>query len=732
MIRSSTPAALPPDRGLSWLSRPLGAHAEFFRLLRAVGWPLLDLAVRIGLAQGFFISGVLKVSNWTTAVELATHVYPVTWMAPVTAAYLGAAIELIGSALFAVGLLTRYAAFSMLALTLVVQTSYNANDGQLFSAALFGWYVFRGAGPGSLDSLLHRGLADSALPLAAQVAAASAWVTARLAPIYLSLLRIWLAIALLLVWAQTAHRFTVPLIRWSLWLPVGTMQIWPTALLLCGGLLLLPGLLTRYLAIALAVASAGAAMSMPAAADGILLFATLAVLALFGAGMLSADTLIWLSLRRSFPELQGKPAFDLTGLPRVVIVGAGFGGLACAAALRRVRASVTLIDRGNYHLFQPLLYQVATAALSPGDIAAPIRPLFRENFNTRVLLGTVTGVDTTRQQVLVGSKEIPYDYLVLATGAAHSYFGKDQWQPYAPGLKRIEDATAIRRRLLTAFEHAESTDDPAERDALLTFLIVGGGPTGVELAGAIAELARFGMEMEFRNFDPARARVVLVQSAPRILPTFADDLARIAQRSLERLGVEVLTGSRVEGIDAEGVLVNGKRILARTVLWAAGVMASPAAAWLGKEMDAAGRLVVEPDLSVRGLPNVYAIGDTALSKAWAGKPVPGLAPAAKQGGSYAARTIAARLRREPAPDPFIYRHRGSLATIGRKSAVADFGRIKLWGAPAWWLWGLIHVGFLVGLRNRVATMINWFWAYLTFGGGIRLITGGDAPPDSRR
>ncbi|HEX9473532.1 MAG TPA: FAD-dependent oxidoreductase [Steroidobacteraceae bacterium] len=732
MKRSIAAPGSPSDRGLGWFSRWLGAQAEFFRILRTVGWPPLDLAVRIGLAQGFFVSGVLKVSNWATAVELATNVYPVTWMNPVTAAYTGAAIELVGSVLLAAGLLTRYAALSMLILTAVVQSNYNATDSQLFSAALFGWYVIHGAGPVSMDGLLRRGLADSALPLAARIAALLGWVSARIGPIYLSAVRVWLAVALLVVGVQATLRSDLPLDRLQLWLPISMVQIWPPALLLVGALLLLPGLLTRYAAIALALASAGTAMAMPAAAMGILLFATLALLVMFGAGVVSADAVIGRKLRQIYPELEGKPAFALEGLPRVVIVGAGFGGLACAAALRRARASLTLIDRGNYHLFQPLLYQVATAALSPGDIAAPIRPLFRDSFNTRVLLGTVTGVDTARRRVLVGDKEIPYDYLVLATGAAHSYFGKDQWRPYAPGLKRIEDATAIRRRLLTAFEHAESTEDPAEREALLTFLIVGGGPTGVELAGAIAELARFGMEKEFRNFDPASARVILVQSAARVLPTFAVSLAKIAQRSLERLGVEVLVGSRVEGIDAKGVLVNGKPIVARTVLWAAGVMASPAATWLGTEKDSAGRLIVEPDLSVRALPNVFAIGDTASSNGWAGKPVPGLAPAAKQGGAHVARVISARLRGEPAPGPFTYRHTGSLATIGRKAAVADFGRVKLWGAPAWWLWGIVHVGFLVGLRNRVATMINWFWAYLTFGGGIRLITGGEVQPGAER
>jgi NADH dehydrogenase/putative oxidoreductase len=292
-------------------------------------------------------------------------------------------------------------------------------------------------------------------------------------------------------------------------------------------------------------------------------------------------------------------------------------------------------------------------------------------------------------------------------------------------LKRVEDALEIRRRILTAFERAEAATDATERSALLTFLIVGGGPTGVELAGAIAELARHGMDKEFRTFDPADARVVLVQSAPRLLPAFPESLSAIAQRSLEAIGVEVSLGSRVEAIDAQGVAVSGKRIAARTVLWAAGVAASPAAKWLGADADSAGRVKVGPDLAVPGLVNVYAIGDTAASNAWSGQAVPGLAPAAKQAGAFVAGVIKARIAADSAPKTFKYRHLGSLATIGRQAAVVDFGFIKLWGAPAWWLWGLVHVGFLVGMRNRIATMINWFWAYLTYGGGIRLITGAD-------
>jgi putative oxidoreductase len=413
----------------------------------------------------------------------------------------------------------------------------------------------------------------------------------------------------------------------------------------------------------------------------------------------------------------------LEGLPRVVIVGAGFAGVSCATALRGVAVSVTLVDRVNYHLFQPLLYQVATAALSPGDIATPVRQLFRDAFSIRVLLGTVTGVDSRVRRITTEENAIPYDYLVIATGATHSYFGKNDWASYAPGLKGVGDALEVRRRILTAFERAEAADDPHEQAALLTFLIVGGGPTGVELAGAIAELARFGMAKEFRTFDPADARVILVQSAARLLPAFSQSLCSIAQRSLEKLGVEVLLSSRVDAIDGEGVLVGERRIASKTVLWAAGVAASPAAKWLEADADSAGRIRVGPDFSVKGVPDVFAIGDTAAINGWNGQPVPGLAPAAKQAGAYVARLIRARIEGRAAPSDFKYRHLGSLATIGRKAAVVDFGAVKLWGAPAWWLWGVVHVSFLVGLRNRFSTMINWFWAYLSYGSGIRLITG---------
>ncbi len=543
----------------------------------------------------------------------------------------------------------------------------------------------------------------------------AAWVRERLGPQYLSAARVYLGVALL-----------GPLlgVHSSTWLPWEAAAGFAGPLACAAGVLLVAGIGSRYVAAVIACAGSAGAMMDPRFTDDSYILAILAILTVHGAGRWSLDALFDARWRTRFPQLDGRPAFALDDLPRVVIVGAGFGGVSCAAALRRVRVSVTLIDRANHHLFQPLLYQVATAAVSPGDIAAPVRPLFRDAFNTRVLLGAVTAVDTAGRSVLMDGRRIPYDYLVLATGARHSYFGKDAWAAHAPGLKRIEDATEIRRRLLTAFERAEASDDEEERRALLTFLVVGGGPTGVELAGAIAELARFGMDKEFRRFDPATARVILVQSGPRVLPAFDAKLSAVAARSLAKLGVEVLLDSRVEHIDAAGVAVSGRRIEARTVLWAAGVKASPAAQWLNAAGDGAGRVVVGADLTVAGQRDVFVIGDTAASSGWKGQPVPGLAPAAKQGGRHAARVIRARVEDRPPPGDFVYRHRGNLATIGRQSAVIDFGFCKLWGAPAWWIWGLVHVGLLVGARNRATTVVNWFWTYLTFSGGIRLITGG--------
>jgi NADH:ubiquinone reductase (H+-translocating) len=410
---------------------------------------------------------------------------------------------------------------------------------------------------------------------------------------------------------------------------------------------------------------------------------------------------------------------------RVVIVGAGFGGLSLAKALDFADVDITLIDRRNYHLFQPLLYQVATAGLSPADIASPIRSIVGSQQNTTVILGRVTAVDKVQREVVLGERRVGYDYLVLATGARHAYFGHDEWEQHAPGLKKIDDATAIRRRVLLAFEQAEAATDEMERRRLLNFVIVGGGPTGVELAGAIAELAKRALVRDFRHIDSRQARIVLVEAGPRVLPAFPECLSAIAHRSLERLGVEVRTGAPVTGCDAGGVTIGGERLESSTVLWAAGVEASPAAKWLGAERDRAGRIKVGPDLSVPSLDNIFAIGDTALALGADGKPLPGVAPVAKQQGNYLARLIRARIGDGPDPGPFRYRNYGNLATIGRKVAVVDFGFLRISGFPAWVLWSVAHIFFLIGFRNRLMVVLSWLWSYLTFQRGARLITGSE-------
>ena len=692
------------------------------RVLQTLVWPKLDVVIRLGLAQAYLVSGVMKATHWSATLASASHAFPVRFMTPDTAAVGGLSVELLGGSLLAVGFMTRYAALALLVVSLATLIATGATDSQLCCAALFGWYSIHGAGPFSMDSMLRQGLAESALPLIPRILAVSKRIRADLTTFYLSFLRVWLALALLLAALPISTRASEPLSTLLQWLPSELAARLPVATGWIGGLLLL-GIGTRYLAALMIAVTLAKAMMDPRGTDTVYLLVMCALFLVHGAGRLSLDQLAFRWVGRLLPTSMRDPR-QLQGLPRVVIVGAGFAGVSCADALKDVAVSVTLIDRKNYHLFQPLLYQVATAALSPGDIATPVRQLFRDAFSVRVLLGTVTGVDAQSRNVTTAEYSIPYDYLVLATGATHSYLGHDAWAPYAPGLKGVQDALEIRRRLLTAFERAEATDDPQERAALLTFLIVGGGPTGVELAGAIAELARFGMAKEFRTFDPAQARVILVQSAQRLLPTFAEALSAIALRSLDKLGVEVLLNSRVDAIDEKGVRVGEMQIPSRTVLWAAGVSASPAATWLSADADRAGRLRVGPDFSIQGFPNVFAIGDTASIRGPDGQPVPGLAPAAKQGGAYVGRVIRAKVETRAAPANFSYRHRGNLATIGRKAAVVELGAFRLWGAPAWWLWGIVHVGFLAGLRNRLTTTINWFWAYLTYGSGIRLIAGG--------
>jgi NADH dehydrogenase len=408
--------------------------------------------------------------------------------------------------------------------------------------------------------------------------------------------------------------------------------------------------------------------------------------------------------------------------PRVVIIGGGFGGLEAAKALAATPVEITLIDRQNHHCFQPLLYQVATATLSPADIAWPIRSILSRQRNITVLMASVEEVQADERTVRTDSAAFGYDYLIIATGAMHAYFGHDAWAKYAPGLKRIEDATEIRRRILTAFERAELSTDPERRRALTTFVVVGGGPTGVEMAGAIADMAQEALPRDFRNVDPSKARVLLVEAGPRLLAAFPESSSAYARRALEKRGVDVQTGRPVSDIEAGRVTVGTTVIDAGTIIWAAGVAASPAGHWLKADVDRAGRVRVQPDLSVLGRPEIFVIGDTAAVMDPEGKPVPGIAPAAKQMGRYVGRLIAAKVRGRPSPGPFRYRHQGDLATIGRRAAVVNLRHLTLRGFLGWTFWGFAHVYFLIGLRNRIAVAFSWLWDYVTFGRRARLIT----------
>jgi NADH dehydrogenase len=411
-------------------------------------------------------------------------------------------------------------------------------------------------------------------------------------------------------------------------------------------------------------------------------------------------------------------------LPRVVIVGAGFGGLWAAKSLARARADVVVIDRQNYHLFQPLLYQVATAELSPADIAAPIRHILSPHKNITVLMGEVNGIDVDARHVQIeGGRSVRYDFLVVATGARHSYFGHGDWETFAPGLKLLEDATDIRRRILIALERAESETDADERRRLMNIVIVGGGPTGVEMAGATAELVRYALAKDFRNIDPRAARIILVEAGPCLLPILPPDLSADAKRRLEGLGVEVRLDAPVTSVDAEGVLIGTKRIEARTVVWAAGVLASPAADWIGAEHDRVGRILINSDMTVPNHPEIFVIGDTSLGEDVAGKPLPGMAAVAKQQGIYVGHAIGARIRGATSVKPFRYRNFGNFATIGRNAAVIDLGWVHLRGRIAWVAWSVVHIYFLMGFRNRMTVALQWLWDYLTFQRGARLIVG---------
>jgi len=417
----------------------------------------------------------------------------------------------------------------------------------------------------------------------------------------------------------------------------------------------------------------------------------------------------------------------MTTRPHIVIIGGGFGGLSAAKALKRTNADVTVIDRTNHHLFQPLLYQVATASLSSSDVTAPIRHILHRQQNTEVLLGEVTSIDVERRVVSIdhSEHETHYDYLIVASGSRHAYFGHDDWEPLAPGLKSLQDASEVRRRFLRAFELAELEDDEAKRNAYLTFVIIGGGPTGVELSGAISTMARKGLYRDFRHIDTRHTRVILLEGGPRILPSFPDDLAGKARRSLEDLGVEVRTGSIVTNIEPDTVHVGEERIAASTVFWAAGNAASPLGKMLGAPVDRAGRVVVNPDLSVSGHPEIFVVGDLALVNREDGRPVPGVSPAALQEGRAAATNIRRLLWRQETK-PFHYFNKGDLAVIGRSHAIADFGKLRFSGRIAWLLWLFVHIMYLVGFRNRISVFIQWAYSYITYQGGARVITRAEA------
>ena len=712
------------------LRRSINALDRMSRVLTGVLLPVVQLLLRLWIGQQFILSGAWLWTELGAQSHVLSSAAGSGELSASALAYAAAAIQLVAGVALIVGLGARFAAMLLVAAgswLFVQHVALAADPVQLYLA---GWFIVVGAGPISLDRLVGPGLQESAVTFAKPIAEFCSLITLWLAPLYLLGFRLLIgvtfvssglgnagdpasAVFILLpdyhihmeVSAAAASAITIAELALPAWLVVG--------------------LATRLSALPLLLLAMFLELHAISGTVHLQLAAMLALLLARGPGRLSLDELLWRFLGNRYPELDGKPAFPLSDLPHVVVIGAGFGGLNAVRALRNTPCRITLIDRHNYHLFQPLLYQVATGGLSPADIATPIRSLVRDQVNVTVLMGRVNEIDNDADAVVLDTgRRIDFDFLILATGARHGYFGRDDdWEGLAPGLKKIEDANEFRRRLLLAFETAESIEDEQRRRQYLTFVIVGGGPTGVELAGAMAELARHGLHGEFRNIDPASARIILVHAGDRILPTFPERLSQQALRALHRLGVEVRLDSLVDDIHKDGVVIADERIDAKTVFWTAGVIASPAGGWLGVETDPAGRVKVSADLSVPGRPNVFVVGDTAAPLASNGKPVPGIAPAAKQGGKHAARVIRARLEGRAHPKDFVYRHAGNLATIGRKAAVADLNGACFSGALAWWFWGLIHIFFLAGMRNRIAVIIQWAWAYVTYRGGMRLIAG---------
>jgi len=673
--------------------------------------PVLNLVVRLWMAQMFLFSAAMQLSgadhsntpniyacfeDWLTAQSLAQIVL--------------LSASMVFAALLAAGLASRLAAL-VLAVFSLAAYGFDAGQAQNLLWALLLLYVaLFGAGPLSVDALLARERPQKPESKFSNL----------LQNGFLFALRQWLVLVILLGVLEPSAAKMVPDFLLQHSFVSGFLEQkahFVMAVLAIG--FLLPGFLARPVAGLMAPILLVMAITT-SQAENMYLAALLGFIASSGPGLLTFDH--WWKLDR-WPSVDLGPDEDV---PHIVVVGAGFAGLTAVSRLAREKCRITLIDRHNYHLFQPLLYQVATAALSPADISLPIRTLFKGRSNVQVLLAEVTGIDRENCQVLLGHRRVKYDRLIIATGSNPGYHGKDLWEQQAPGLKHIEDATYIRSRLLAAFEHAEDAVDEASKLAWTTFVIVGGGATGVEMAGALAELASHGLRGEFRNFDPAKAKIILLNRGPRCLSAFSKASSKACEKTLNALGVEVRNEVELESIDVNGVsLADGSKIAARTVLWAAGVTASPAAKWLGVEAKHGGRVPVTSRLSLEDDDRIFVIGDTAAIFTRKGKLVPGLAPAAKQAGQYVAKVLVAQMAGWPPPKPFSYSHQGSLATIGRSSAVADFGWIKISGSPAWWLCGLIHVGFLTGVRNRIAVALQWFWAYLTYHRSTRLITGLD-------
>ncbi|PHR60001.1 MAG: hypothetical protein COA47_08090 [Robiginitomaculum sp.] len=678
--------------------------------------PILGLTARLWLAQIFLLAAALQFAAPGEAPPSNLYACFEGWLASESPAKMSLVwLSMLFAALLAGGLATRLAAGVLAGIALASFLFEVGQEQNLLWALMLGFIALFGAGPLSLDSLLRRGEPNNATGRFLKC----------IQPAFLLFMRMWLvAVILVGVWGPSGIGDTLALLAprsmvfgyYEHFIHIGLAGL--AILFLAPGFLVRPAAGIAAPILAITALNTGGAETM-------YLAVLVGFMASYGPGAWALEH--WFKLDRW-------PSADLKNedeVPHIVVVGAGFGGLAAVSRLAREKCRITLIDRRNHHLFQPLLYQVASAALNPSDIALPIRALFRRQKNVQVLLGDVIATDREKREVLLANQRISYDHLIVATGSRPSYHGMEQWADLAPGLKQIEDATLIRSRLLSAFEHAEDALDTAEQKNWMTFVIIGAGPTGIEMAGAMAELAHHGLTGEFRNIDPTHARIIVLDRGKRCLSSFPQSCSKRVERMLVGLGVEVRHDAALASMDTAGVtLEDGTRIAARTILWTAGVQASNAHQWLGVKPGPGGRIPVTKRLRLADDPRVFVVGDTAAIVSPDGSMVPGLAPAAKQAGLYAARVIIAKMNDKTVPAPFSYRHQGSLATIGRSSAIADFGWIRLTGAPAWWLWGMVHVGFLTGVRNKIAVAFQWIWAYLTYDRSTRLITGPGAKINS--